>query len=136
MYIWSQNVSVGLVPDINNWDWDSSQRAFFAVWEWSKRAIGTSSHNLSFIFGPWLSLSLVVVGVWLTCYVRSSFKLYFLFENQIINKCDKSDVADLTIIYNLIIGNCSNSQPSTNINQFILVLYLCLKQRIVLTILR
>ena len=64
---------------------------------------------------------------------KSAFKL-FLLENPMMNTADKSDVVGLTEI---IFGNSSNLPLSlANINQYIAVLYLYLKHRIVLTILR
>ena len=41
-----KNVSMGPVPDINNGDWDWSQRAVFGIWDWSQSIIGTTNYNV------------------------------------------------------------------------------------------
>ena len=43
-----KNVSMGPVPDINNGDWDWSQRAVFGIWDWSQSIIGTTNYNVGF----------------------------------------------------------------------------------------
>ena len=42
-----KNVSMGPVPDINNGDWDWSQRAVFGIWDWSQSIIGTTNYILN-----------------------------------------------------------------------------------------
>ena len=37
---------MGPVPDINNGDWDWSQRAVFGIWDWSQSIIGTTNYNV------------------------------------------------------------------------------------------
>ena len=41
-----ENASLGPVPDINNGDWDQSQRAILGIWDRSQRAIGTANYNV------------------------------------------------------------------------------------------
>ena len=44
-----ENASLGPVPDINNGDWDQSQRAILGIWDRSQRAIGTANYNVKYL---------------------------------------------------------------------------------------